>query len=107
MQIDLSNARCEAGPDDRAALESLLTARIDQAMFPLVNLRDHGLRCGDFPTGHDHAARFWRIGNSVIALTRAGILLPLLDRTADLSGLKTALRGLSVTGVIGLPGLAV
>ena len=91
----------EAGPDDRAALESLLTARIDQAMFPLVNLRDHGLRCGDFPTGHDHAARFWRIGNSVIALTRAGILLPLLDRTADLSGLKTAHRGLSVTGVIG------
>lgn len=91
----------EAGPDDRAALESLLTARIDQAMFPLVNLRDHGLGRGDFPTGHDHAARFWRIGNSVIALTRAGILLPLLDRTADLSGLKTALRSLSVTGVIG------
>lgn len=91
----------EIGPDDRAALESLLSARIDQAMFPLVNLRDHGIGRGDFPTGHDHATRFWRIGNSVIALTRAGMLLPLLDQALDLSGLKTALEGLMITGAVG------
>ena len=39
----------ELGPDDRAAIEALLTARIDQAMFPLVNLREHGLGWGDVP----------------------------------------------------------
>ncbi len=91
----------EAGPDDRAAIEALLTLRIEQAMFPLVNLRDHGLGRGDFPASHDHAARFWRIGDSVIALTRAGILLPLLDGTPDLSGLRTALHGLKVSGAVG------
>lgn len=91
----------EGGPDDRAAIESLLTARIDQAMFPLVNLRDHGLIRGDFPGRHDHAQRIWRTGNSLVALTRAGMILPLLDGSPDLTGLKTALRSLCVTGAVG------
>lgn len=90
----------ELGPDDRAAIEALLTARIDQAMFPLVNLREHGLGWHDVPA-HDHALRVWRSGNSLIALTRAGMILPLLDGTPDLSGLKAALDGLTVTGAIG------
>jgi hypothetical protein len=47
----------ELGPDDRDAIESLLTARIADAMFPLVNLRDHGLGLGDFPSPHAHAIR--------------------------------------------------
>lgn len=91
----------EQGPDDRAEVEALLTARIDQAMFPLTNLRTHGLALGAFPNDHDHATRIWRIGNSLVALTKGGMLLPLLDGTPDLSGLKPALHGLSVTGSVG------
>ncbi len=91
----------DQGPDDRTRIEALLTARITQAMFPLVNLRAHGLAQGAFAGTHEHAPRFWRSGDSLIALTRAGILLPLLDGTPDLSGLKTALDGLSVTGAVG------
>ena len=91
----------EAGPNDRAAIETLLAARIDQAMFPLVNLRDHGLTPGDFPGPHDHAQRIWRTGNSLIALTRAGMILPLLDGSPDLSGLKPVLHGLTITGAVG------
>ena len=183
----------EAGPDDRAEIEALLTACIHQAMFPLVNLREHGLGWGDLPetapqpvgtnhtatragqgealprprppatfqpdtvlhettrgqrptggreapakggagagralgarpgqsepaahgegdglrqtaggkaalTPHDHAIRIWRTGNSLIALTHAGMILPLLDGTPDLSGLRTALDGLTLTGAVG------
>lgn len=91
----------ELGPDDRDAIESLLTARIAEAMFPLVNLRDHGLSLGDFPSPHPHAIRLWRTGDSLIALTREGIILPLLDGTPDLTGLKTALDGRTVSGAVG------
>jgi RimJ/RimL family protein N-acetyltransferase len=91
----------EQGPEDRTQIEALLTARITEAMFPLVNLRDHGLAKGDFPSPHEHAPRFWRTGDSLIALTRAGILLPLLDGIPDLSGLKATLHGLKVTGAVG------
>lgn len=58
----------EQGPDDRATVEALLTARIDQAMFPLTNFRSHGLTIGDFPGPHDHATRFWRTGDSLVAV---------------------------------------
>lgn len=91
----------EAGPADRAEIETLLAARIDQAMFPLTNLRSYGIGQGDFPGPQDHAQRIWRSGNSIIALTRAGMILPLLDGAPDLSDLKTALRGLTVTGAVG------
>jgi RimJ/RimL family protein N-acetyltransferase len=91
----------EQGPGDRPALEAILTARIEQAMFPLTNLRAHGLLTGDFPGSHPHASRVWRSGDSVIALTRSGMILPLLDGTPDLSDLKSLLHGLEVTGAIG------
>lgn len=91
----------EQGPDDRAAVEGLLTARIDQAMFPLTNLREHGLGQGDFPSPHDHATRIWRTGNSLIALTRAGMILPLLDGSPDLTELPATLNGLTVIGAVG------
>ena len=91
----------ELGPDDSDAIEALLTARIDQAMFPLVNLRDHGFANGTFPSPHEHAIRIWRLGTSLIALTRAGMILPLLDGSPDLAGLRTALHGLTVTGAVG------
>ncbi len=91
----------EAGPDDHAEVEALLTARVDQAMFPLSNLRTHGMTKGAFPSDHDHATRVWRTGRSIIALTKGGMILPLLDGTPDLSGLKTALDGLAVAGSVG------
>jgi RimJ/RimL family protein N-acetyltransferase len=91
----------EAGPQDRAAIEALLSARIEQAMFPLRNLRAHGLATGGFPGPNDHAVRLWRTGDSIIAISRAGLILPLLDGTPDLSGLAAALHGLTVTGVVG------
>lgn len=91
----------EAGPQDLAEIETLLIARIDQAMFPLVNLRDHGFAKGAFPSPHEHAIRIWRLGTSLIALTRAGMILPLLDGSPDLTHLRTALHGLTVTGAVG------
>lgn len=92
----------EAGPDDRAAVEALLTARIDQAMFPLSNLRTHGLTFGDFPSAHAHASRFWRVGDqSVVALTRGGMILALLAPDCDLSGLLSAFAGQTLQGAAG------
>lgn len=92
----------EAGPEERGALEALLTRRIDGAMFPLANLRAHGLGDGGFVSNHDHATRFWWIGpDSLVALTQGGMLMPVLAEGAALSGLRAALAGLGVTGAIG------
>jgi GNAT superfamily N-acetyltransferase len=92
----------EQGPDDRAALEALLTARLDQAMFPLSNLRTHGLRNGGHASDHPHATRFWLVDSqSLVALTQEGMLMALLSGTPDLSPLRPALQGLIVTGAVG------
>ena len=45
----------EAGPDDRSRLEALLLRNLDGAVFPLTNLRAHGLGEGGFATDHRHA----------------------------------------------------
>jgi GNAT superfamily N-acetyltransferase len=92
----------DAGPEDRAAVEALLLAGIDGAMFPLVNLRDHGLAPGCFPGPDQSASRFWLLGNcGVLALTRGGMLLPLLPAGTGVGGLGQALSGLTVAGAIG------
>jgi GNAT superfamily N-acetyltransferase len=92
----------ETGPDDRAEIEALLTARIDQAMFPLTNLRTHGLVLGGFPGTHPHATRFWRVGGeSVVAVTQGGMILALLAPGYDLSRLPEALAGLTLSGAAG------
>ena len=92
----------EAGPADRAALEAILTARIDQAMFPLTNLRAHGLGRGGFASDHPHASRYWLVdGQSLVALTQEGMLMALLHGTPDLAPLRPLLHGLTVTGAIG------
>lgn len=91
-----------AGPDDRAALETLLSARIDRAMFPLANLRAHGLGQGGFASDHPNATRFWLVDrHSLVALTQEGMLMALLDGTPDLAALRPALDGLAVTGAVG------
>lgn len=92
----------EVGPEERAELEALLVRQIDFALFPLSNLRDHGLRRGDFPSAHDHASRFWRIGDgSVIALTQAGMLMPVLNDRPDLAAMRPVLAGQKVEGAVG------
>lgn len=97
----------EAGPDDRADLEARLVRHVDSAMFPLSNLREHGLGSGDFPSSHDHASRFWLLGHKgVVALTRSGMLMPLLPEQAGLQALRPALAGQRVEGVLG-PSVAV
>lgn len=91
-----------AGPDDRAAVEAMLLRRIDGAMFPLANLRAHGLGDRDFASDHNQATRFWRMGDSsLVALTRGGMLMPLLDADADLAPLRAGLAGLTVSGAVG------
>jgi hypothetical protein len=92
----------EAGPDDRAALEAILTARIDGAMFPLTNLRAHGLRRGGFASDHPRASRFWVIdGQGVVALTQGGMVQALLPGGCDLSLLPAALAKLTLRGAAG------
>jgi GNAT superfamily N-acetyltransferase len=92
----------EAGPEDTARIERLLTARIDQAMFPLTNLRAHGLRAGGFASDHPHATRFLRIGSDgMVALTQAGMVMALLTPDSDLAALPMAMAGQSVTGAVG------
>lgn len=92
----------EAGPGDRAALEAVLTARLDQAMFPVANLRTHGLSAGGFPGDHPHASRFWFVDDrGVVALTRGGMILSLLEPGSDVSRLPTALAGQPLQGAAG------
>jgi RimJ/RimL family protein N-acetyltransferase len=86
---------------DLPEITAFLTARMDQAMFPLANLRAHGLIEGAFASPDDHALRIWRIGRGLVALTRAGNILPYLDGSPNLSGLRAALHGQSIAGVIG------
>ena len=71
-------------------------------MFPLSNLRAHGLGEGTFASDHEQAMRVWIVGQeSLVALTRRGMLLPLLVGDPDLRNLRRALAGATVTGAIG------
>jgi RimJ/RimL family protein N-acetyltransferase len=92
----------EARASDLATLEALMLRQIDQAMFPLSNLRNHGLAVGGFASHHDHATRFWFAGTEgLLALTKAGMLMPLLPDNTDLAGLASALAGQGVAGAVG------
>ena len=92
----------EAGPDDRSRLEALLLRNLDGAMFPLTNLRAHGLGAGGFATDHRHATRFWFVDDAhMAALTQEGMLMALLDQTCDLADLPDRLAGMTLTGAVG------
>ncbi|MFN4203560.1 MAG: GNAT family N-acetyltransferase [Tabrizicola sp.] len=92
----------EAGPGDRTTLEALLLRNLDRAMFPLTNLRAHGLGAGGFATDHRHATRFWFVGDTtMVALTQEGMLMALLDQTCDLADLSGTLAGMTLTGAVG------
>ena len=92
----------EAGPADRVLVETLLARQIDMAMFPLANLRSHGLGQGGFPSDHSHATRFWLLAeHGLVALSQGGMLMPHLTETLDLSPLRAALAGQRVEGALG------
>jgi GNAT superfamily N-acetyltransferase len=97
----------DVGPDQQNEVEALLTARLDQAMFPVSNLRAHGLRAKGFASDHPHATRFWLIGtDSVVALTQGGMVMALLAQDCDLSSLPSVLAGQTVQGAVG-PALSI
>ena len=85
-------------------VEALLLRHVEGAMFPLTNLRNHGLALNDFSTTHPHAMRLWIMGpglRGVIGLTRQGMLMPMLPDAGDLGGLAARLAGLPITGAVG------
>ncbi len=83
---------------DLPDLERMLRARIDTSMFPLANLRDHGLD-GDAPNG----TRFWLLAGGAVGLTTRGMLLPQAPDAGPeaWAALAHVLRGERVTGAIG------
>jgi RimJ/RimL family protein N-acetyltransferase len=71
-------------------------------MFPLTNLRTHGLGNGGFASDHRHATRFWFLDDdSMVALTQEGMVMALLDPACDLADLPDTLAGMAVTGAVG------
>jgi GNAT superfamily N-acetyltransferase len=92
----------EAGPDDRAEVEARLARHIDMAMFPIANLRAHGLGQGGFPSDHAHATRFWLLPDQgVVALSRGGMLMALGTDTSDPTPIRAALNAHRVEGALG------
>ena len=85
------------GPADRAAIEALLRTRPTDAMFPLGNLRDHGMD-GD----HPNATRFWGDASpprrAILGLTNRGMVLPF---ATEPEAAAAVLRGRSITGFAG------
>ena len=85
---------------DLAEVDAFLSAHVTCAMFPLTNLRDHGLS-GDAPQRQD----LWltRQGGQVtdvLALNHAGLLLPVLP-SASYAAAARVLAGRKIMGVIG------
>lgn len=98
----------EASPDDAPQIAGFLRRHLDQAMFPLANLADHGMgREGRYQM------RFWlkEDGGAIVAalgLSAMGMLLPVLPGcgAGDMAALRAALAGETVRGIIGATGWA-
>lgn len=94
----------KAGPGDLAAVEAFLLQHADAAMFPLDNLRAHGLEDGDFGSPHAHAQRIWMLDDGpsgVLAVTRGGMLMPVPPVGGDAERFAEVLAGLDITGAVG------
>ncbi len=97
----------EAGPGDLAAVEAFLLQHAEGAMFPLSNLRAHGLGDGDFGSPHAHAQRIWMLDDGpsgVLAVTRGGMLMPVLPVGGDAGRFGAVLADLEITGAVGPAG---
>ena len=86
---------------DRAGIEAALMPRSEFAMFPLNNLRHHGMA-----GGHPFALTLWlaRQGGSitdVLAQTDGGMVMPYLP-SGDFAAAAAVLRGREVAGIVGV-----
>jgi ribosomal protein S18 acetylase RimI-like enzyme len=89
---------------DVAALDAFLTDRAATAMFPLANLRAHGLGHGRGGE-HPHATRFWLVDDTTgiagaLGLTAGHMLMPQWPG-GDWSGAGEALPGAWIDGAVG------
>jgi GNAT superfamily N-acetyltransferase len=89
-----------AAADDRAEIEAFLTACAEHAMFPLSNLRKHGMT-----GGHTYAVSFWiirRFGqiSDLLCQTDGGMVMPILP-SLDFFAASKALKGRGVAGIVG------
>ena len=82
---------------DLPAIDASLSARAEFAMFPLVNLRDHGAN-----GGHPLAMTFWvgEDADDILGLTASGSVLPAL-RPEAARHVPAALAGREVRALIG------
>ncbi|MDO6590811.1 GNAT family N-acetyltransferase [Loktanella sp. D2R18] len=92
--------------EDRAAIESFLTDHIATSMFPLSNLRDHGMA-----GGHPRAVTFWvrwKAGKitDVVTVTDEGFAFPQCP-TWPWGEVRVVLAGQALTGILGDAGQVV
>ena len=85
---------------DRPAIEAFLRARIATSMFPLSNLRRHGMT-----GGHDRAVQFWvkwhaGVLTDVLTVSDGGFIFPNCP-TAPWGEVRVVLAGMQVTGLLG------
>lgn len=96
------NTFTRATQSDLDEIRSFWNAHVVTSMFPLVNLRDHGL-CGETP----RALNLWVLRQAgisgVLAITNEGMLMPQLPdmSDADWQGAADILRNRSIKGAIG------
>lgn len=86
--------------EDRPAIEAFLTKHIATSMFPLSNLRLHGMA-----GGHPRAMRFWVRWDAgeiadLMPVSEEGYLFPQCP-TAPWGQVKAVLAGASVKGMLG------
>ena len=89
---------------DRPAIEAALGARPERAMFPLANLRAHGMA-----GGHDRAMSFWmdaRPPAALLGLSDEGMAMPVWPDGLDAAALAPALAGRALIGCVGPAGAA-
>jgi len=93
-----------AAAADGPALDGFLSARADGSMFPLANLRGHGLGHGRGGE-HPHATRFWVVDDAggvagVLGLTAGGMLMPQWPG-GDWAQAQGVLAGTEIEGAVG------
>ena len=73
-------------------------------MFPLANLRDHGIGAGGFGSEHHNATRFWLLEApvmGVVAINRRGMIMAVVPEGCNPGGVRGAMQGVAVTGAVG------
>ena len=86
---------------DRAGIEAFLEPQAEFAMFPLNNLRSHGMA-----GGHPHAVTMWLTRRDeqitdVLTRTESGMVMPFLP-SGDYAAAALVLRGAEVAGIVGV-----